>query len=303
MEYILSRPRLMFALGFIVLGLIAFSFIPMSWFKKTTYESNTQADALTLINKKLSGDYLMADSGVNNLPNWKKAMLESANGTSTFATSEISIDEQKKLDDPNNVTAQFAKNAYVISSYLNQQGLNDPNAINKVSDNTINAELSKLAPKIYSKSDLKITSKSDFTTLNKYVNDLFKYIFGTLETTSKIDNSKILSDYFKNKNSKELEKYNPEIKSLTTLRDNLKNMSVPSTAVDNHLAELNSVEASLNTVNNLSKVDTDPIRASVAYNNIEQININIILALKNFKTFFNKQGIVFDAKELNLFFN
>lgn len=294
-----------FAMYFFILFLFVFIFflLPDSWFKsKVSYSKENSDDALVLLNKKLSKDYLNAPSDTSkpdSTPNWKKALLESVDPSIINATkTKEQLEAQKRLDDPNNLTSQVSKNAYAISTYLSQQGTVDQKTIENISKNIVENSLnsSQIKSKIHTSSEFKTTSKNDVTTLKNYGNDLAKKIYSVFMAGNK-DDLVILSDYLNTEDPTILKKYDKEIAAFTKLRDDLLKMTVPKSMLEMHTKEVNVVEAYLNDLIIFSNSHKDPLRTVVTIEEYRKDLINFYEVIREYNHAFAKQNIFFTTKE------
>lgn len=310
-----SENKIAMYLFILFLFVFIFFLLPDSWFKsKVSYSKENNDDALVLLNKKLSKDYLNAPSDAskpNSIPNWKKALLDSVDPSIINATrTKEQIETQKVLDDPNNLTSQIAKNSYTISAYLAQQGVKaDSKTIDTISQNIINDSLNSIknTSKTYSRKDFKLTSKNDTKTLKTYGNDFAVKTYNVFVARTKIGgNSELdpLTDYYKNNDPTSLRKYDVEISAFKKLRDDLLKMTVPESMIDIHAKNTTTIDNYLTSLIVFSNTNKDPVKTVVEMEkykkNLEEFYMNI----KEYNALFAKQNIYFTKSEAGyVFFN
>lgn len=302
------KNKLVLSLIGLFLFLFIFSVLPDNWFKsKTAYSKDTQEDSLTLLNKKLSKDYLNAPSDTSrtdSVPNWKKALLDSVDPSIINATrTKEQLEKQKDLDDPNNLTSQVAKNSYTISTYLAQQGADlDKKTLETISQNIVNDSLESIKKdsKVYTKSNFKITTKNDSKTLKTYGNELVIHIYGVFVAGTKSgykNEIETLNDYYKENDATILKKYDPQITAFKKLRDDLLKMTVPESMIDLHVKETNMIESYLNTLIIFSRTNHDPLRTVVEIEKYRENLQNFYMIIKEYNQMFIKQNIYFTKNE------
>ncbi len=301
------KNRILLVCGFFVIVLIIVFLFSKNLFgsKKVTNTNLGQQNDLLVIQKIEGGD-LNADTDGDGLKNWEEALLgtnpnikdnpnQNIEGSTSPQFTPIAKDDP--LNDVNNLTAQFSKNAYTMASYLNSNGVSDNQTIDEVSKGLISGEITKLLIKKYTVDDLKNVDKNDTTTLKNYGNQLANYVDTSFKIILNIDEEKILNTYTQSKDAKDLSKLKTKIDSLETLQSNLKNMIVPKVAAQNHLNILNSTASYIAILKNINTVNTDPIRAVVGYKALPQILLNFFNNFIDLNKFFKENKVTFSNNE------
>ena len=305
------KNKFIFALLALFMFLLIFSLLPDNLFKtKLIYSKDNNEEALILLNKKLSKDYITAPSDLSNpesLPNWKKALYDSVDPTIITATRTKEQESiQKNLDDPNNLTAQVSKNAYAISTYIAQQGANiDQKTLDSISKNIADNSVSSMQNKvtIHTESEFKTTNKDDVITLKAYGNELSKNLFKVFSSGNK-DNVSIVSDYLSTEDETILKKFDKEINSFKALRDSLLKMTVPKVLLPLHVREINMAENYINILTIFSKTNIDPLKTVVTMEEYRKSLPEFYKIITDYNTLFINKGVYFNSTEDGyMFFN
>lgn len=308
------KNRIYLVLGSLVIILIIVSFFYSDLFisKKIDNSAQKQQNDLLVIQSIQEGA-LNDDTDGDGLKNWEEVLMKTNpnvkdnpnqnTNNEIEETSVVVLAKDDPLNDPNNLTAQFAKNAYTLAGYLESKGVSDDQTIKEVSKGLVDGEIAKLLIKRYSEGDLNITTKGDNVTLKNYGNQLAGFIDTSFKVALAINEEEILNTYNTSKNVSDLNKLKTKIDSLTTLQNNLKGMTVPRLAVNNHLDILNRTNSYTTVLKNIYTAPTDPMRAIAGYTASKQTFQYFIDSAYGFVDFFKSNKVVFGKNEKGDLFN
>lgn len=291
----LSKPFI--AIGLLVGILMVTAFIPAEWFGIHPISYKEKPLDLSLIT---SASEIAQDVNGDGVISWKEVIAETfKDPTEADDIKDATVDAQaiEHLNDPNNLTGSFSKNLYLASAYINKNGGTDTASQQAVLDQLISDEAQKMVPTTYIYKDLQISKQEDTSSLKIYGNSMAS-IF------QKIVTRKIMEDDFASVNSFIQTNNESELLVLTKNKDRVDSLlqealsiHVPPSAISFHILALNRVALYRDTLDNLSKAESDPVRAKIA---LEQYADMIVLVLRTpaqFSQYFNLQNIVFSSQE------
>ena len=287
--------------------------MPARWFGMTDPTQNIEKKKqdLHVIQNLGEGD-LNADTDGDGIKNWEEILrgtnpnikdspvVDTAVASSSLYTT---LSKDDTLNDENNLTAQFSKNAYTLSTYLGGNNVTDDTLLNNLSQGLIDGEIQKLLIKRYSTIDIKTTNDESIKSVKNYGNILGSYIRNSFKTILSIDENTILDNYNKTKNTKDLEGIKTKIDSLDELQNNLRKMIVPTPLLNNHLTILNFANSYENVLKNIYSIENDPIRALAGYQALNTTFSYFLTSAYSFVDLFNKNNISFGANEGGYIFN
>ena len=235
------------------------------------------------------------------VPNWKKAVLAEADAANPNL-KQVADADQTQLNDPNNITAQYAKDVYAATAILQQQGrvLTEQDKAD-IAQSVFAQEALKAAAKVFTIKDIK-TFTANASDVQKYGNTL-----GGVATLAIVDGSNYLDvplfeDYAKTLNKETLKKIDKKIAIITQLRDSLLVMNVPTSAILYHLNALNSVEAYRQTLINMRSFETDALRATIGAHDYVTVFQTTFTTINAFSEYFDNQNIIFKPDEKGYIF-
>lgn len=203
----------------------------------------------------------------------------------------------KNLNDPNNLTASFSKNLFVASTYLAKT----PGATKEQEQNILNQLMAQEAKKIvyttYSINDITIATSEDKNSIKAYGNNVAR-ITNNMITAKNIEDGfggfgKFLEGGDKN-NLIALKKDSTRIEGVLK---NLLALSVPPSATLYHLSAINQIALYKDTLENLSKADSDSLRASLFVQSYPDTLVNTLRIYSNLSDYFNLKNIVFSSQD------
>lgn len=291
----LTKPVLLIA-GFMVL-LIASAFVPAKWIGLKQARKEAPIDFSKIKSNEVVAKELDTDN--DGLLTWKEMVVATAGESSDLLKGSPTTDKRldKAIDDPNNLTASFAKNFVVSTAYLKSNNITDKETSDAVLNEIVQAEAAKVTSKKYIYADLHIAKTEDRVSIRAYGNQLGSLI-GTLVTEKNIlQDLPGVASYLDNGNEKVLEPIIQDSARVNKIFGKLLAMNVPPSAAAYHLALLNQVTLYNDTLSNLSGVVLDPMRASIAMKQYAPILMDTLRLYKNFESYFNLKNIAFLPQE------
>ena len=203
----------------------------------------------------------------------------------------------KLLNDPNNLTASFSKNLYVTSSYMARGKGTTPEEQQQVLDDLMKQEALKIVPTVYEFKDIKVTAKEDKGSVRKYGNDIASILKNVVTEKTIKDNFGGIASYTKSKDSADLVAVTKDYQRIDIILKKLADLPVPPSSTLYHLQAINQLATYRDVLFNLSKVDTDPIRATIVVEKYQESMMGALYIYSNLAQYFNLQNIVFTGKE------
>ena len=249
-----------------------------------------RADDLIVLNK---------DNNRNNNPDWKDLLLETTSASTTKAASKYVVTEadKKRLEDPNNLTASFSKNLYTVSSYAKKKG-----DVTKAEQQTIVAgliakESEKIEVTTYTVYDIKKASTETQASRKAYGNELGKvFKKATGFKLDLVDLDKIKA-YSTSKDPNTLGSLIIKKNNAKVILTELLAMSVPNSAIPYHLLMVNRLSQYIAVLEGVTAAESDPMRASIAFNNYIPTLKALLASLINMQLYFKIEEITFSDNE------
>lgn len=282
----------------ILIGVISLTaLIPAKWFGVSPISKKTTLLDLSVLP---SANEIAKDTNGDGVVSWKEIVGETLTDSSTTDSLKKTQTDPKaieRLNDPNNLTSSFSKNLYLTSAYLNKNGISDTNSEQTALNQLITEEASKITPTSYTYTDLNIAKKEDKTSIKDYGNKVAPILQAV--TSKKIIAYDIssLDSFLQTKNESDLVALTRNRDHLNAILKLLQTISVPPSAIPYHILMLNRIALYRDTVENMAKAKTDPVRAKIS---LEQYTNNILLVLRisnQLSDYFNIQNIIFSAEE------
>ena len=208
----------------------------------------------------------------------------------------------KSLNDPDNLTASFSKNLYVTSSYMARDKNTTAEQQQQILNNLVAQEATKIIPTVYTLKDVKVASKEDKNSIRKYGNDVATILKNVVTEKTIRDDFGGVTSYTTSKNSADLVAITKDSARIDAMLNKLTTLSVPPSATLYHLKAINQLATYRDVLFNLSKVDTDPIRATIMLEKYQETMIGALRMYANLGKYFDLQGIAFTGKEAGYVF-
>ncbi len=275
-----------------------FSTLYLSFYSPTTKKQTASGELLSVLsstNEKRTGLNDVKEG--ESVPNWKVAVTAQAQkdapDINTLQPEQVDL---TNLNDPNNITTQYAKNVYTATAILEQQGTLTAEERANIAKAIFEQESLKAAAKTYTLSDIK-TIPATKTNIQKYGNTLGGVATLAIVEGSKYPDIDLFEEYALTKKKETLALVDKKIAILKELRDNFLAISVPTSATVYHLSTLNAIEAYLQTVINMRAIDTDALRASIGAHDYVTVYQTAFSMINAFSEYFDRENIVFQPTE------
>lgn len=282
-------------LGIIFILTIGTSLLPASWFG--IQQQTRRYEPLNLGNLA-QPENLATDTNNDGAISWGELIASSLSLSpeETNTTFEVDMKGIAILNDPNNITASFTKNAFLAATALQQSGIQDEASKQKVIDQLFTEETGKIAPKVYTFSDVQSTTDTKIT-IKKYGNDVALILKNLITEKTITDELGSITTYIQTADESKLLPLETGVKKSAVAIQKLLEVKVPKSAIPYHLIVLNRVSEYNNVLSNLSVVNTDAMRATAA---IEKYHETVLEALRIFPMladYFNLKNITFSSNE------
>lgn len=291
-----KEPKSLILVWVILVIVILSAFIPAKWLGvKPAVPNRLDLKALTEMGR------LTLDQNNNNNPDWKD-LLNEVGGIPT-ATSTIDPIIQKKLDDPNNLTSSFSKNLFIASAYLKQNNITNAEDQQQLVSSMLADEGSKITAKEYIFSDLKISKTENNDSIKKYGNNLADILVKAIKYNLGEGDIKIIESYTINKDTSVLTSLIIKKDRASELLQQLLSMGVPTSASVYHLLAVNNLSAYITTLDNLSRVDTDPVKAMISFKQYNTVTKSLSSSVIKIVNYFRTSNVVFTTKDPGYIFS
>lgn len=295
-----STPLLV--LGAVTTILVMSACIPARWLGITpTQSAYTPVDFSSLEDTHT----FTQDTNGDNKISWKELILSTEEGSSSVSELSSTPPDKKvieALNDPNNLTAKFSKNLYITSTYLKNNNVTDADSQQKALDAILSDVASTIVPKTYSYGDLTVAKKEDAVSIRAYGNALAKIITPMITKKHIEEDLPGVALFIQAKDEKSLAAITLDAKQVDDNIQRLKKVSVPPSAVIYHLMVLNQVALYADSLSNLSKAATDPIRAELLIQKYPDILVDTLRMYKTLSGYFSLKNIVYTSSEAGYVF-
>ncbi len=234
-------------------------------------------------------------------------IITSTLGASSSALETIkktSVDQKaiEELNDPNNLTASFSKNLYLLSAYFEKNGITDEATKARALNELIQNEKKKITHTVYKYSDLLVAKTESKDSLKSYGNTMAQLLQTTLSKEIASKDLYSITLYSETKDASALKDLVSNKKRLDAVLQKMISVSVPPSAISYHILTVNRVASYRDLVKNLSTADADPMRASFVLNDYTNTTLLVFRLYEQFSNYFTSRGIIFDSKEPGFIF-
>lgn len=303
MEEKMTKPAI--GLAILIALVLSTAFIPASWFGVNPVQKQYSKIILPSANDLVA---LQGDTNKNGTSDWRELLQKTYTTTVTSTTSKVQpaakVDPevQKRLDDPNNLTASFAKNMYVANAYIKEKGITDKVAQQQLIQNVVKAEAEKIITKTYTQSDLNISNDESKPALIAYGNALANILTLCDKYNFVKDDLTILNTFNTTKKASDLAPLVEKSKNIDLVTAKLLAMKVPASAIDPHLVALNRISAYKTVIDGFSKADTDPVRAALVIKQYQDTATLLVKSIYRFSDYFTTQNVTFAKNDAGSYF-
>ncbi len=243
----------------------------------------------TLLGKKssVSAEPAIKIEGERN-DDWKKIL------TSIDSKDKNFVDLTKKtanVDEDTTLTDQMSKDflAQYLLSVKKGQDIT-PELAQTIAKNTLSLPDYKKHYVIYLRSNLRITSKTDKNTVTAYKNAVNTALKNVYFYSIKDDPMVVMINAISTENEAELKKIDPLVALNKTFIKNMLAIEVPESAVEAHLAVLNSSSQVLSNLEAMRLAISDPVAAFSTLGNYAAYLNNFRLTLVNLDLYLKKNS-------------
>lgn len=290
-------------LGVVLILILLSAIVPAEWLgitpKKYSYK---KLDLNTLT----SPQEIAEDTNNDGTVGWNEIVISTfKDSTSTLLElNKKPIDKKiiAELNDPNNLTSSFSKNVFLATAYLRDRGITDEATKREAVDYLVQQEAKKIVVTTYKPTDIKLAKNETKDSIKAYGNAIAPIIQDLI--SSKIITKDILSvsSFTTTQNENDLKPLIENKKRLDGLLQKLLAIEVPPSAMTYHILALNRVALYRDTVDNLSKSASDPVRGTLSVDTYQDAMLLVVRLPNQFYDYFTVQNIVFTAKEAGYMF-
>ena len=286
-------------LGVLFFILIGSAFMPARWFGVTQSPLRTSRPPVDFTQLQNDSPFIK-DINKDGEISWAEVVRSTAQGSSSI----IELQNEKpdpiiiaRLNDPDNLTASFSKNLYLASTQITNSGGVDEQTQKQVLDQLVSDEKKKIVFKKYAYADIKVANSDSQESIKTYGN-IMATTLKNLITRKKIENDfSGLTRFTQSGDEKDLDSLVKDASNVNTILKKLLTLSVPPSAIAHHLLVVNQVSVYQETLLNLSKISSDPIRTSYVLNSYPDTIISTLLIYKKLTEYFNFKNVTFSGKE------
>jgi hypothetical protein len=242
---------------------------------------------------------LQGDADKNGTPDWRDMLINNMSPTLKEEASKavVTNSSKKNLEDPNNLTSSFAKNIYTSSVYVSQKGNLTQAQQEELGAKIAQEASSKLVFTTYSLNDLHIIKDDSQNAIKKYGNELGTIYTKTSSGNITRDDIAIIEAYNVNKDASVLEAFVVKKNVLETAITSLLALPVPTPVASYHLRLINKLSDYKIIIDNLSQLDTDPVRALIAFDSYLPVIKSLSSSFSGMQGYMKSEGITFSSSE------
>ncbi len=292
----MTTKKALLVLGALIVLISISLFLPAKWYGITPTKYKERGLILRNDNDLA---LLSKDTNGNNIPDWKDLLQETIASSSqkTNAVVTINSEDAKRLADPNNLTASFSKNLVVAAAYAKKNGELSEAEKAELLSSLIQKEAKKIVITLYTTDDIIIAKEDTANSKKLYGNTLGALVTQAEKAKLGVEDTKVLQAFLTSKDASILEVFTVKKNTAKSILTSLLAMSVPRSAVPYHLLALNGVSVYITTLENIAEADTDPIRATIAFETYLDSLQGLFSSLQNMKSYFKEEGIIFTSRE------
>ena len=283
---------------FIIGSLVAFAGITLILPAKYLGVKPVKKPALVLATQE---DFvaLQEDANNNNVPDWKDLLNRTMSTTTKAEVSKatpVDTAAQKRLSDPNNITASFSKNIYTASMYATDKELTEEEQ-GVLADKLLASEGAKMTFKEYKVEDLSLTKVETDASKKAYINALAVTYKKALAAKITANDLETIKAFTVGKDTSVLKSLVVKKNILETIIKDLVATTVPYSAAPYHLLIINSISKYKSVLENIAKAEEDPLRASLALNAYTTSVTELYTALRSLQPYIAIENIQLSTKD------
>ena len=232
---------------------------------------------------------------------WKEVIDDTLDApASTLAELQKNKPDPKaieQLNDPNNLTASFSKNLYLPTAYLKKNNITDEAAKSDALARLVQDEKAKLTKTTYRLSDITIAPSESKQTIQVYGNSMATLLKRTVSKEIVTKELTSVIAYSETKDASTLVELAKSVERLDSIIQKMKTMPVPISAASYHLLALSRVADYREVVFNLSKIESDPIRASFVIDSYTESTALIFKLYQQLSAYFKLSNVTFTSQD------
>ena len=324
-----AHKKIILALSFALIVILGAYYFGVYKGRPISYQ---KGDASGLVTKNGGGDnFLQGDADKDGLKYWEEALWKTdpnnpdtdGDGTSdgqetkegrdptvsgpddklksmaNFGETGTDTSSQSKTE--SSLTDAIARNLYTNYSVLKQSGELTPENQAKINEALGVSVEQIIRPKLYIASDLNIASSETPASIKKYGNETIATINNNLNANTQ-DEAVNLTNYLDKKNPADLKKVTDAAESYKKMTLALVSVSVPPSAIEEHLSLVNGVNFLGRAILGMAQVDADPVVALASLNNYPKGNEKIVNAFRGLISYFAGKKTIFGKDDAGYIF-
>lgn len=300
----IAQRKSLLVLGGVLVLTLGVGFLPAKWFG---IQPVAQKYAKIDLSSISSIDDIVTDTNGDGKTDWNEVISQ------TYEGSDADLQEAKnapvdpgalaQLNNPDNLTGSLSKSLYLSSTYIDKAGGADPQAAQTIAANLMNQEAAKITFKTYTYTDLNVDTKETASSVKAYGNGLGKLITLALHARLVTDDVAYLKDFLDTKNKASYDALVNKRDVAKTIVSQMLVQKVPLSAAAYHLLTLNRVAAYADTLDNILKVETDPVRSSIAFGSYVDVASDMLHSIPLITDYFKAKNITFSPGETGYVFD
>jgi hypothetical protein len=294
------QKKAFLALALVLALTAAVGFMPASWLGINP--AKKKLAKIDLSNLTSVSD-LAKDTNGDGVTDWNEIIAQTYDGAGLAEAVQPDPSAVAQLSDPNNLTGSLSKNFYLASAYIKQSGVDSQGSEQDIVNNLIKNEASKIVLTAYTFQDLETDSKETTTSVKTYGNALGKLMTIALEARLGLDDVSYLKNYVDTKSKASFETLVDKRDAANNIVSGMLTLKVPLSASAYHLVTLNRVAAYRDTMDNILKMETDPVRSAIAFDMYLQVTTDMLETARLFSNYFLAKDITFSAKDSGYVFD
>lgn len=242
---------------------------------------------------------LLSDRDRNQTEDWKDMLLETMGTTTKEQLASFGIDEkaEARLADKNNISASFSKNIYTAAAYVTQNpGLSEEEKTALVAD-AVKSEAPKIETKVYSPSEISISSSNSVATKKAYGNGMALLLKRANDLNLGSNELLMLQTYTEKSDATILTQLSTKKENVDLILKELLTISVPLSASIFHLRLVNSVSSFSMTLDAFSRADSDPLRSLAFLNAYPEMLTSLLTSMSDTQDYFLLEKVPFERTE------
>ncbi len=290
-------------LGAVLIIILVSAVIPAKWLGLETKKSSYKKLDLSSLT---SPSEIAEDTNDDGVVGWNEIVTTTfKDSTTTLASINKKPINQKSIDelnDPNNLTSSFSKNIYLATAYLKERGITDETTKQEAVNYLMQKEAEKIVITKYTFEDIKIAKSETKESIKVYGNTIAPLLNEIISSKIITDDIASLATFVKTKDEKSLLPLTKNEARVTSILQKLLTVEVPPSAASYHILAINRIVHYRDTLSNLSKVGSDPVRSTLTIDSYQDTAFLVLRLPNKFSDYFNAQNVAFYENEKGYMF-